>query len=85
VNATERAVVSAQAPYAAQQKGFEYGTVTAVDVLDAGQSLYEAKRDFHRAYYDLMLHWLGLQQVSGQFTPDHIVELNDWLNVAAAH
>jgi len=83
-NAGRKAVVSAEKSFEAQEKGFSYGTVTVVDVLAASQALYEAKRDFRQAYYDVMLHWVSLQQVAGQFSPDNIAEINDWLEVADA-
>jgi outer membrane protein len=81
-NAARKAVSSAKKSVEAQEKGFSYGTVTAVDVLAASQTLYEAKRDFRQAYYDLMLHWVSLQQVAGQFSPANIAEINGWLEVA---
>lgn len=79
VTATQKAVQSAAKSYEAQQKGFEYGTVTIVDVLDASQTLFEAKRDFRQAYYDLMVQSLTLQQVAGEFTSGFMAELDGWL------
>lgn len=79
VTATQKALRSADKSYEAQQKGFEYGTVTVVDVLAASETLFEAKRDNRQAYYDLMVQGLTLYQVAGEFTPAHIAEIDGWL------
>jgi outer membrane protein len=79
VNATEKALLSSEKSYEAQKKGFEYGTVTAVDVLDAAKSLFEAKRDNKQAYYDLMVQSLALYQITGEFSGETIVEFDAWL------
>lgn len=83
VDATHKAVLSAEKSYEAQQKGFQYGTVTVVDVLDASQTLYEARRDYRRAYYDLMVQGLTLSQVVGEFSPEKMAEINGWLDASA--
>ena len=79
VKATRRALESAEKSYQAQQKGLEYGTVTVVDVLDALEAQYEARRDHRQAYYDLMVQGLTLHQVAGQFGPETLVQFNAWL------
>lgn len=79
VDATYKAVVSAQKSYEAQQKGFRYGTVTVVDVLNASETLYEARRDYRQAYYDLMLQGMTLFQVAGEFSPEKMADINGWL------
>lgn len=82
VNANRKALRSAEKSYEAQQKGFKYGTVTVVDVLTASELLYEAKRDYHQAFYDLMVQRLSLYQVAGQFSPAKIAEADGWLVTA---
>jgi outer membrane protein len=82
VDANLKALKSAEKSYEAQQKGFEYGTVTVVDVLNASELLFEAKRDYHQAFYDLMLQRLTLFQVAGQFSPAKIAEADSWLVAA---
>jgi outer membrane protein len=83
VDANHKAVVSAERSYEAQQKGFEYGTVTVVDVLNASETLYEARRDYRQAYYDLMVQGLTLSQVAGEFSSEKVSEINGWLDASA--
>ena len=79
VHATRTALESAEKSYEAQKKGFKYGTVTVVDVLDASETLFEARRDHRQALYDLMLESTTLYQSSGQFTAQAIVSIDAWL------
>lgn len=79
VAATKKALNSAEKSYQAQTKGLEYGTVTVVDVLNASETLFEAKRDHRRAYYDLMLETLTLYQIAGEFSAEKMAGFNSWL------
>lgn len=83
VAASAKAVTSAEKSYEARQRGMEYGTVTAVDVLDAAEYLYGAHRDHRQAYYDLMVQLLRLHQTSGILNPEKVAELDAWLDPAA--
>lgn len=84
VAASAKAVVSAEKSYEARQRGLQYGTVTAVDVLDAAENLYRARRDHRQAYYDLMVQFLRLHQTSGALSPENVVELDAWLAPVSA-
>lgn len=84
VTATKKAVESAQKSFEAQQKGYEYGTVTVVDVLNASETLYEARRDHRRAYYDLMNARTSLYQVAGEFSAKRIAFIDGWLELPGA-
>lgn len=79
VDATRKEVASAEKSYEARQKGFEYGTVTVVDVLDASENLYRARRDHRQAYYDLMVEGMSLYQTAGALETRHVAELEQWL------
>lgn len=80
VAASGKAVTSAEKSYEARQRGLEYGTVTAVDVLDAAEYLFGARRDHRQAYYDLMVQFLRLHQTTGMLNPEKVAELDGWLN-----
>lgn len=84
VSASGKAVVSAEKSYEARQRGLQYGTVTAVDVLDAAENLYRAHRDHRQAYYDLMVQFLRLHQTTGMLSPTNVVELDAWLDASTA-
>ena len=79
VAATRKAVASAQKSYEARQKGYQYGSVTVVDVLDAAENLYLAQRDYRQAYYDLMVQGMNLYRTAGSEAPAKVAEINGWL------
>ncbi|MDD4881876.1 MAG: TolC family outer membrane protein [Gallionellaceae bacterium] len=65
VRALEQAVVSSEAQLASTKLGQEVGVRTAVDVLNAQQSLFSAKRDLASARYAVLMSGLRLKAVSG--------------------
>lgn len=79
VKAFGQAVVSSQTALESTRAGFEVGTRTAVDVVAAERSLYQAKRDFARARYDYIIETLRLKKAAGSLEPDDLVAANGWL------
>ncbi|MBE9395939.1 TolC family outer membrane protein [Pontibacterium sp. N1Y112] len=63
----------------AQEKGFKYGTVTVVDVLDAIREQYKFRKDFHQAQYDYINNWVQLLSISGTLTEEHIGRVDNWM------
>ena len=72
-------MVSTEAAYEAIQSGFQVGTRTAVDVLNAQRDRFEARRDHLQARYDYILEVLRLKQAAGTLNEDDLVEINNWL------
>ncbi|MBT6275123.1 MAG: TolC family protein, partial [Chromatiales bacterium] len=79
VKALEQAVRSAESALEAIEAGFQVGTRTSVDVLNAQRELFGASRDFSRARYEYILDILRLRQASGTLDPDDLTEVNVWL------
>ena len=79
VKALRQAVVSSQTALESTRAGFEVGTRTAVDVVVAERSLYQAKRDFSRARYDYIVETLRLKKATGSLQPDDLATVNSWL------
>ncbi len=79
VNALKQAVVSSQSALESTQAGFEVGTRTAVDVVDAQRGLSQAKRDYARARYDYILDTLRLKRAAGSLAPEDLAIANAWL------
>lgn len=79
VEAQKQALSSAETALEATQAGFEVGTRTAVDVLDAQRVLFGAKRDYSRSRYDYMLSTLSLKLAAGTLGPEDIRHVNQWL------
>lgn len=65
VKALEQSTVSSQAALEATQAGFEVGTRTIVDVLNATRTVFSAKQNLARAKYNYILNTLRLKQAAG--------------------
>jgi len=79
VLARKQALASAQTALEATQAGFEVGTRTIVDVLDAQRVRYTAQSDYLRARYDYLLATLRLKQAAGSLSEADIARINTWL------
>lgn len=65
VRALEQAVLSGETQLQSTKLGQEVGVRTAVDVLNAEQTLYQARRDLAAARYSALISSLNLKAVSG--------------------
>ena len=63
----------------ATQAGFEVGTRTTVDVLDAQRQLFNARTQYLRARYDYLLNVLRLKQASGSLQVQDLERINSLL------
>jgi TolC family type I secretion outer membrane protein len=66
VRAFARALESAEAAEKATRDGYEAGTRTITDVLDATSRVAQARRDLNRSRYQLLLNLLQLRSVAGE-------------------
>ena len=79
VRALSRAVESNEKAVEAAETGFEVGTRTIVDVLDAQRELLRARRDYARSRYDYLLDTLRLKQAAGILAGEDLAQINEWL------
>ena len=79
VEALEQAVRSAESAKAAIEAGFQVGTRTSVDVLNADRDLFEAKRDHAVARYAYILDVLRLKRAAGTLAEEDLSTVNAWL------
>lgn len=79
VKALQRAVTSNQKALEATEVGFEVGTRTTVDVLNARRELFRARRDYTNARYDYLVNTLRLKQAAGIVGAEDLSQINDWL------
>ena len=79
VKALAEAVVANKSGLEATQAGFEVGTRTIVDVLDAQRDLFSAQRDFAIARYNYILSLVALKQAAGSLSEAEMVRINKWL------
>ncbi|MCG8668167.1 MAG: TolC family outer membrane protein [Pseudomonadales bacterium] len=79
VRAQQLSIRSGQSALEATQAGYEAGTRTIVDVLNAQRVLYQAKRDYADARFNYILDSLRLKQIAGILTDKDLLSLNQWL------
>lgn len=79
VNALRQAVESSQTALKATEAGYEVGTRTAVDVLDARRTLVQAQTNYARSRYDYLLNVIRLRSAAGNLDRESLVEINEWL------
>jgi len=79
VKALEAALVSSQSSLDSTRLGQEVGVRTQVDVLNAQQQLFSARRDLAQARYNYILSWLRLQSAAGNLTENELQRVNRWL------
>lgn len=78
IDASLQAASAATKAHQAMEKGFNYGTVTVVDVLDALNKKLQALLDFKQSQYDFVLSHIELQQLAGTLNFETIQEANTW-------
>jgi len=79
VRALEQALKSAQTALQATEAGFEVGTRTTVDVLDARRQLFLAETNYARSRYDYIINVLRLKEAAGTLDDEDVQEVNAWL------
>jgi len=78
--ALEQTVGSSESLLAATRRGFEVGRRTSLDVLNAEQMLYGARRDLAAAKYAFFLSRLRLSAVAGRLAPADVETLDQFLD-----
>ena len=63
----------------AMQQGFDLGTVTSVDVLNALRDQYQAERDLQRTRYEHINYLLLLKRETGTLEAEDMLEVGSWL------
>ncbi|HEY0940516.1 MAG TPA: TolC family outer membrane protein [Steroidobacter sp.] len=83
VQALRQALESSRTALQATEAGFEVGTRTTVDVLDARRRLFEAQTNYARSRYDYILNVLQLQLATGTLDRADLEEINSFLRERA--
>lgn len=82
VSALRTAVKSAQSALEANRMSFEVGTRINIDVLNAQQQVYSARRDLSRAIFDTLIATLKLKNAAGALGAEDVNRLSELLAVA---
>jgi outer membrane protein len=79
VKALEQALISSQSQLDSTKLGYEVGVRTSVDVLNAQQQLFSAKRDLLQARYNYLVNIIRLKSASGLVAEVDLLEINQQL------
>ena len=79
VRALRQAVTSSETALQATETGFDVGTRTTVDVLEARRRLFDAQTSFARSRYDYILNILRLKRSAGILSVQDLEEIDGWL------
>ena len=83
VQALRQALESSQTALKATEAGYEVGTRTAVDVLNARRTLVQAQTDYSGSRYDFIVSIIQLRLAAGNLDRQQVEQINSWLGVAA--
>ena len=76
VRAYEQLIKSAESSLQSVKAGYEVGTRTMSDVLDATQSFYSAQQSLSAARYNYIIARLNLLYTQGSLTADDLAAVN---------
>lgn len=76
VKALKQALISSRSQLDSTVLGQEVGVRTEVDVLNAQQQYFSARRDLAQAYYDYLMARLQLKAEVGELDEDDLLEIN---------
>jgi len=83
VRAYQQSVISAESALTATRAGYEVGTRTVVDLLDATRNLYSAKQQLSTARYNYILNRLAIKQTAGTLSEEDLLGVNQGLKPAS--
>lgn len=85
VKAFEQALISSQSQVDSTKLGYEVGVRTSVDVLNAQQQFFSAKRDLLQARYNYLVNIIRLKVASGIVVEADLVDINQQLVLNNTH
>ena len=80
VIARRQAIQSNRVSVQANKVGWEMGSRSFSDVLNAQRQLYSVVREYNNARYDYVINTLKLKQVAGKLSPADLMELSIYLS-----
>jgi outer membrane protein len=81
VEALRQALESSQTSLKATEAGYEVGTRTSVDVLDARRLLVQAQTNYSQSRYDYLQTVIALRQAAGNLDKKTLEDMNTLLTV----
>ena len=78
INALKRVVISAETALASITKGYEVGTRTSADVLDAQHGLFKAQKEYSADKYRYLQNYLLLKNLIGSLNKEDVTTISQW-------
>jgi len=85
VKARQAALKSSESALEATEGGYQVGTRNIVDVLQAQNNSFNARRDYSNAIYDYLINLLTLKREAGNLREDDLSTINKWLTTNTTH
>ena len=85
VSAYEQALISSQSQLDSTKLGYEVGVRTSVDVLNAQQQLFSAKRDLLQSRYNYLVNIIRLKVAAGVVAEVDLADINQQLVLNSIH
>ena len=79
VKALEQSVQSSSTALQATEAGYDVGTRTTVDVLEARRRLYSAQTNLAISKYDYLKNIIRLKQAAGTLSRQDLTQIDNWL------
>lgn len=83
IEAGQILMTSTETAYTAMQRGFELGTVTSVDLLNALNDRFQAQRNLQQARYDHIRANLLLRREAGALSAEDLMDISSMLDRAS--
>lgn len=80
IQADRQTIISSANKLEATQAGYDVGTRTMVDVLQAVSQLYQSQEQWANDRYNYVLNIVSLKQQSGTLSPNDLAQINTWLS-----
>jgi outer membrane protein len=84
VQSLRQALESNETALKATEAGYEVGTRTSVDVLNARKNLVQAQTDYASSRYDYIVSVLQLRLAAGTLDRPELTQINNWLTTSEA-
>jgi outer membrane protein len=84
VQALKQAFESSKTALKATEAGYDVGTRTTVDVLNARRNVFTAETNYLRSRYDYLINGLRLKQAAGTLTTDDVAQIDALLTTNTA-
>ena len=83
VKADNQTIISNQSSLESMKQGYKVGTRTIVDVLNAEETLYNAKKTWSADRYDYIKKTISLKEAAGTLNANDLQIINTWLSSEA--